>query len=52
MACTSQIVDVKQRTYLVPLLLGPLCPGVVAIDRVLSMDQREENIVLMINRIA
>ena len=32
-----------------PLLLGPLWPGVVALDRVLSMVQIELNSVLMLN---
>ena len=32
-----------------PSLPGPLCPGVVAPDRVLSMDQIERNCVLMLN---
>ena len=41
-----------QRTPSLPLLLGPLCSGVVAPDRVLSMDQIELNCVLMLNWIA
>ena len=36
-------------THLLPSLPGPLCPGVVATDRVLSMGQRELNNVLMLN---
>ena len=34
-----------------PLLPGPLWPRVVALDRVLSMDQIEIKCVLMLNRI-
>ena len=40
---------VMQSTFSLPLLLGPLWPGVVAPDRVLSMDQIELNCVLMLN---
>ena len=36
-------------TPLLPLLPGPLWPGVVALDRVLSMGQIELNSVLMLN---
>ena len=36
-------------TSSLPLLLGSLWPGVVAPDRVLSMDQIELNCVLMLN---
>ena len=36
-----------QSTPLLPLLPGPLWPGVVAPDRVLSMGQIELNCVLM-----
>ena len=36
-------------TLLLPLLPDPLCPGVVAPDRVLSMDQIVLNCVLMLN---
>ena len=35
-----------------PLLPGPLWPGVVAPDRVLSMGQIELNCVLILNRMA
>ena len=38
-----------QSTPLLPLLLGPLWPEVVAPDRVLSMGQIELNCVLMLN---
>ena len=41
-----------QSTPLLPLLPGPLWPGVVALDKVLSMGQIELNCVLMINWIA
>ena len=36
-------------TILLPSLEGPLWPGVVASDRVLSVDQMELNCVLMLN---
>ena len=38
-----------QNTLLLPLLLGPLWPEVVAPDRVLSRDQIELNCLLMLN---
>ena len=38
-----------QSTLLLPLLPGPLWPGVVAPDRILSMGQIELNCVLMLN---
>ena len=38
-----------QNTPLWPSLLGPLRPGIVATDRVLSMGQIEPNCVLMLN---
>ena len=38
-----------QSTISLPSLLGPLWPGVVAPDRVLSMVQIEINWVLMLN---
>ena len=38
-----------QRTFALPSLPSPLCPGVVALDRVLSMGQKELSCVLMIN---
>ena len=38
-----------QSTSLLPLLPGPLWPGVMAPDRVLSMGQIELNCVLMLN---
>ena len=37
-----------QSTHSVPLLPGPLWPGVVALDNVLSMGQIELNCVLML----
>ena len=40
-----------QSTPLFPSLPGPLCPGVVAPDRVLSKGQKELNSVLMLNLI-
>ena len=38
-------------TPLLPSIPGPLWPGVVAPDRVLSMAQIEPNCVLILNRI-
>ena len=38
-----------QSTPSLPSLLGPLWPGVVAPDRVLSMGQIEQNCVLILN---
>ena len=38
-----------QSTPLLPSFPGPLWPGVVACDRVLSMDQIELNFVHMLN---
>ena len=38
-----------QSTPSLPFLPGPLCPRVVAPDRVLSMGQIELNYVLMLN---
>ena len=38
-----------QNTLPLPLLLGPLWPGVVAPDRILSMGQTELNCVLVLN---
>ena len=38
-----------QSTFLLPLLPGPLWPGVIAPDRVLSMGQIELNCLLMLN---
>ena len=38
-----------QSTFSLPSLPGPLWPGVVASDRVLSMGQIELNCVLMLN---
>ena len=38
-----------QSTTSLPSLSGPLWPGVVAADRVLSMDQIELNCALMLN---
>ena len=37
-----------QRTHLLPSLPGPLWPGVVAPDRVLSKDHKELKLVFMI----
>ena len=36
-------------TPLLPSLPGPLWPGVIALDRVLSMGQIELNCILMLN---
>ena len=38
-----------QSIHLLPSLKGPLCSGVVAPDRVLSMGRKEINSVLLIN---
>ena len=38
-----------QSTPSLPSLPGPLCPGVVALDKVLSIGQIELNCLLMLN---
>ena len=38
-----------RRSPLMPSLPGPLWPGVVALDRFLSMGQREQECILMLN---
>ena len=42
----------SEADFLLPSLPGPLCHGVVAPDRVLSMGRTELNCVLMLNWIA